>query len=231
MANNANGMGAFSSRGPCTDERIKPDIVAPGIAIISTRTDLNQAFEQWEPATSRRLRRPTTLDGRHLHGQPAHRRHCSAGAPVLRRRVARQPQLHHQRFREHARRLQPERGPREGHADQRRLGHDSRPVRHRHDEGDIAGWDTGHDLPNNVEGYGRVDLYHSLFPNLGYGANANRVLEVHDVSPGLTTGVNDSYTFNISNNANPLIVTLVWTDPYGGTAGGTALVNTTSTSR
>jgi len=70
-----------------------------------------------------------------------------------------------------------------------------------------------------------VDLYHSLFPNLGYGANANRVLEVHDVSPGLTTGVNDSYTFNISNNANPLIVTLVWTDPYGGTAGGTALVN------
>ena len=46
MANNANGMGAFSSRGPCDDTRIKPDVVAPGIAIFSTRTDLNQGIEE-----------------------------------------------------------------------------------------------------------------------------------------------------------------------------------------
>ncbi len=38
VANNTNGMAAFSSRGPCDDGRIKPDIVAPGTFIASTRT-------------------------------------------------------------------------------------------------------------------------------------------------------------------------------------------------
>jgi serine protease AprX len=32
-------MAAFSSRGPCDDRRIKPDLVAPGTDIISTRSD------------------------------------------------------------------------------------------------------------------------------------------------------------------------------------------------
>ena len=38
MSNNVQGLAAFSSRGPCNDGRIKPDIVAPGTDIISTRT-------------------------------------------------------------------------------------------------------------------------------------------------------------------------------------------------
>ena len=38
LANSSNGMAAFSSRGPCADGRIKPDLVAPGTYIISTRT-------------------------------------------------------------------------------------------------------------------------------------------------------------------------------------------------
>ena len=38
---------AFSSRGPTRDGRTKPDVVAPGIAVVSTRTDMNQAYEQW----------------------------------------------------------------------------------------------------------------------------------------------------------------------------------------
>ena len=46
LANNANGMGAFSSRGPVADGRIKPDLCAPGIAIISTRTDMNPTIEE-----------------------------------------------------------------------------------------------------------------------------------------------------------------------------------------
>jgi subtilisin family serine protease len=35
---NPDGMGGFSSRGPCMDGRIKPDIVAPGVFVASTRT-------------------------------------------------------------------------------------------------------------------------------------------------------------------------------------------------
>jgi serine protease AprX len=38
MANNPEGMVAFSSRGPTNDERIKPDVVAPGSYILSTRS-------------------------------------------------------------------------------------------------------------------------------------------------------------------------------------------------
>ncbi|WLB54268.1 S8 family serine peptidase [Bradyrhizobium japonicum] len=38
VANNPEGMVAFSSRGPTNDERIKPDVVAPGSFILSTRS-------------------------------------------------------------------------------------------------------------------------------------------------------------------------------------------------
>lgn len=38
IANNPNGMAAFSSRGPTKEGRIKPDVVAPGTSILSTRS-------------------------------------------------------------------------------------------------------------------------------------------------------------------------------------------------
>lgn len=38
ISNNFNGMAAFSSRGPVDISRIKPDVVAPGTNILSTRT-------------------------------------------------------------------------------------------------------------------------------------------------------------------------------------------------
>ena len=38
MSNNPEGMAAFSSRGPTDDGRIKPDVVAPGTNILSTRS-------------------------------------------------------------------------------------------------------------------------------------------------------------------------------------------------
>ncbi len=41
VSNNASGLAAFSSRGPTTDGRIKPDLVAPGTNIVSTRSSLS----------------------------------------------------------------------------------------------------------------------------------------------------------------------------------------------
>jgi subtilisin family serine protease len=38
LSGDPEGMAAFSSRGPCDDRRIKPDIVAPGTDIVSTRS-------------------------------------------------------------------------------------------------------------------------------------------------------------------------------------------------
>ena len=40
LSNNPEGMAAFSSRGPTDDGRIKPDVVAPGTNILSTRSSL-----------------------------------------------------------------------------------------------------------------------------------------------------------------------------------------------
>lgn len=47
IANNASGMAAFSSRGPCDDGRIKPDICAPGTNIISVRSKDSKAGALW----------------------------------------------------------------------------------------------------------------------------------------------------------------------------------------
>jgi hypothetical protein len=38
MADKPHGMAAFSSRGPTKEDRVKPDVVAPGTAILSTRS-------------------------------------------------------------------------------------------------------------------------------------------------------------------------------------------------
>ncbi|MGB5977192.1 MAG: S8 family serine peptidase, partial [Cyclobacteriaceae bacterium] len=47
ISGNKEGMAAFSSRGPCTDRRIKPDLVAPGTDIISARSSEGKAKHYW----------------------------------------------------------------------------------------------------------------------------------------------------------------------------------------
>ncbi len=42
-SNNSNGIAAFSSRGPLDDGRLKPDIVAPGTNILSTRSTVGSS--------------------------------------------------------------------------------------------------------------------------------------------------------------------------------------------
>jgi subtilisin family serine protease len=50
LANNAAGLAAFSSRGPTADGRIKPDVVAPGTGILSTRSRAPGAGNGWGPS-------------------------------------------------------------------------------------------------------------------------------------------------------------------------------------
>jgi uncharacterized repeat protein (TIGR01451 family) len=47
ISNNADGMTAFSSRGPTDDGRIKPDLVAPGSNIVSNKSHVPNASPQW----------------------------------------------------------------------------------------------------------------------------------------------------------------------------------------
>ncbi|MBC7372189.1 MAG: S8 family serine peptidase, partial [Bdellovibrionaceae bacterium] len=47
ISDNANGVAMFSSRGPTLDGRTKPEIVAPGTNILSTRSHVAGASELW----------------------------------------------------------------------------------------------------------------------------------------------------------------------------------------
>jgi serine protease AprX len=47
LSDNANGLAMFSSRGPTTDGRTKPEIVTPGTNILSTRSHVAGASELW----------------------------------------------------------------------------------------------------------------------------------------------------------------------------------------
>lgn len=47
LSDKGNGLAAFSSRGPTSDGRIKPEIVAPGTNIVSTRSHNPKASKLW----------------------------------------------------------------------------------------------------------------------------------------------------------------------------------------
>jgi hypothetical protein len=49
VSGDAERLAAFSSRGPCDDFRIKPDVVAPGTDIASTRSSLAPSSHFWGP--------------------------------------------------------------------------------------------------------------------------------------------------------------------------------------
>lgn len=55
ISGDPNAIAGFSSRGPCDDYRIKPDVVAPGTDIVSTRSHLAPPDHFWgiDPANSK----------------------------------------------------------------------------------------------------------------------------------------------------------------------------------
>lgn len=50
LANDPGGLAAFSSRGPTRDGRIKPDVVAPGTAVLSARSRAPGVGNGWGPS-------------------------------------------------------------------------------------------------------------------------------------------------------------------------------------
>lgn len=76
------------------------------------------------------------------------------------------------------------------------------------------------DIPNNNEGWGRI-----LMDNALYFSGDTRELIVEDIADGLATGETWTREFEVDDSAEPLVLTLIWTD-YPGTAGsGIKLVN------
>lgn len=226
MADNASGLAGFSSRGPTDDNRLKPDVVAPGVAVISTRTDLNQAYQQWGKCNVPLALQPyyLTMGGTSMSNP------LTAGAATLVRQYYADGWHPNASRVTHATPV-----PGDGFNPSSALvkatlvtgAWDMRP-------GQYGGgatqelppfWDATHDFPNQAEGFGRVDLEASLFTGSGFGQHASRDLEVHDVTPGLQTGQFQDFTFPVGTNADDLTVTLVWTDPWASAGAGIKLVN------
>jgi hypothetical protein len=229
MANNANGMGAFSSRGPTDDSRFKPDVTAPGIAVISTRTNVNQQYEQWGVCNVPVAQRPyyvsmggtsmanpltagsaTLVRQYYVDGWHANDSDVTETTPLLAQGFNPSAALVKATLINGAWDMAP--GQYGSTSSRREIP---------------PNWDraANRDLPNNAEGYGRVDLEASLFPDSGWGRNASRSMHVRDVTAGIGTGGRKSYSYGVGSSSDPLTVTLVWTDPYAAAGAGTKLVN------
>ncbi|HJZ45520.1 MAG TPA: S8 family serine peptidase [Roseiflexaceae bacterium] len=197
-SNNAEGMAAFSSRGPADDGRSKPDIVAPGINIVSDRSHEPNAGTLWGVYASNNN---YVYSGGTSMATP-----LVAGAGALTRQwlIARGI---------------PNPSAAAVKATLLDTTHDMGPGQY--------GTGTTQEIPatrpNNVEGWGRVDLSFMSAPPYA--------IWVDDHAGGLATGQSFSYasapdrSLTVVDSAQPLRIMLAWTDPPGSLSAQTKLVN------
>ena len=221
IADNASGMAAFSSRGPTDDGRIKPDVVAPGTYIISTRSHDPDAGVGWGVYNSDYLYMGGTSMATPL----------TAGAAVL--------------VREWLTERQGVSNPSAALVKALLLNGAVNIAPGQYGNGSTQ--EVPAIRPNNVTGWGRVDLVESLNPS------PPREIWFADNAAGLSTGSTAVYTLTVGQVANlsyvgdtalyvtaadntptptstpslcgPFRVILVWSDYPGEPAAAKALVN------
>ena len=168
-----------SSRGPTDDQRIKPDIVAPGAYVRSCKAQESSGGGSWEDTYY------VEMSGTSMATPNA------AGAAAL--------------IREYILEIAERPAP-QGSLVKALLVLGARDVGAR-------------DIPNNDEGWGRVDLKESLAPGNGRG------IWVDDRSIMSHTGHLKSYTFNVTDSGQPLKAVLAWSDERGSRFSTNQLVN------
>jgi hypothetical protein len=192
-SNNIQGLAAFSSRGPCDDGRIKPDIVAPGTDIISTRSR-SASDTGWGIA-------PNT---NYLYmGGTSMATPLTAGAAGLTR----------QWLVEQADIANPSaallkalliNGSRNMAPGQYGTG---------------SKQEIPNARPNNVQGFGHVDLYNTLKPA------TNQFLDLIDTN-SLSTGQSNVFTYAVTaGSTNKFILTMTYSDYWGTVGSGKQLIN------
>ena len=196
ISDDENGMAAFSSRGPSLDGRIKPDIVAPGTIIVSTKSSVTDET-LWGQG-------PDLSDSNYtFSGGTSMATPLTAGAAVL---------------------------VREFYTDRQGIAPSAALIKatllngaFEMSPGQYGSGSTQEipdaPRPNNVQGWGRVDLENSILPA------SPRILKFEDETGGLTTNESDVYEFEVNNGSEALKATLVWSDYPGSPAAGGGLVN------
>ncbi|MDP2217702.1 MAG: PGF-pre-PGF domain-containing protein [Methanolobus sp.] len=189
--NNSEGIAATSSRGPTKDNRTKPDLVAPGTFIASARSSL-ATYSSYE-----------IIDNNYVY---------MTGTSMATPLVAGAAALTRQYYTDIEKLTSPSAALIK--ATLINGAHDMTPGQYgTGNTQEITG------RPDNSQGWGRVDVENSLFPEYP------KVTAYHDRSEGLVTSQAWSADYGYIKEGEKLRATLVWTDYPGSPASGKALVN------
>ncbi len=195
-ATDANGMAAFSSRGPAADNRYKPDVSAPGTWVLSVYSQANH------PADG-----GTQYDG---WGTPPNRWYKYMGGTSMATPLTAGAATLVRQFYVERKGITPSaaliKATLVNGATDMYPGQYSSPS------------EQPTTRPNNVEGWGRVNVEASLFPA------SPRVLDYFDFTEGIQTNEWDTFVFNVGAT-QPFRTTLAWSDYPGTMAAGGGLVN------
>ena len=200
-AGNAEQMAAFSSRGPTDDGRIKPDVVAPGTYILSGYSDM---YQQGYDANSNPQNNAWQYDGwgfpynsqyKYMGGTSMSNPLTAGGAAVVRD--------FYQKAHNHAA---------SAALTKATIINSAVDMLDENNDGDN---DNDYPIPNNHEGWGRVNLV----------AATDGATQYVDETTGLNTNGSSSYQYTVGTAGSPFKVTLVWTDYPGSAGANTTLVN------
>lgn len=190
-ANNIEGMAASSSRGPTDDGRIKPDIVAPGTYIASTKSSIASS----------------------LYSMPGYPEYAySTGTSMSTPLVAGTAALTRQYYTDIEKLTSPSAALIK--ATLINGAHDMTPGQY-----GTGSYQEVQKRPDNSQGWGRVDVENSLFPEYP------KVIAYYDNEAGLGTSGSWSAKYSYIEAGSPLRATLVWTDYPASLSSSKALVN------
>ncbi|MBI2843133.1 MAG: S8 family serine peptidase [Armatimonadetes bacterium] len=192
LSDNAQGTAAWSGRGPCSDGRIKPDICAPGTNIISSRSHGVQGVLGWAAYDSNYI-----YWGGTSMSTPA----VAAAAALVREYYDRLWSI----------------TPSAALVKATLINSAAELYPGQYGEG--AGQEITSLRPNNVEGWGRLDVSSALAPT------QPKVLTFVDETSGISTGQTVEYSYSILEGSAPFRATLVWSDPPGSPLAAKQLVN------
>jgi serine protease AprX len=180
-------LAAFSSRGPLEDGRIKPDVVAPGTNILSVRSSQATGGGWWG-----------LYDDYYMYmGGTSMASPLTAGAVALVRQYYIEG---------------------EAHANPSAALIKATLI---NSAVDIAGYgnasqEAGQPIPNNHEGWGRVDVAAATTPGFR---------QFEDDTQGVATSGTKTFDYDVQGAGQPFKVTLVWSDAPASASAAPALVN------